>query len=210
MKFVILDNTGWTTHFVVLQSTSRAAETASVASRRTTERLVRWTLPTSSRPPFIPIRSSRRLRRHAARTVTNFLAVPLTEIPVRRMREHDAHRCAYCAHPSVRVARCMRRCTTVHARCHILSAAETTTPAGRGRRSSPNGDRCAARANQKVSQSSAPAAAATGAAAGVADAVAGLRAGIAAAMRFGGASRSSRAAACCAGTATAAAGARDA
>lgn len=51
MKFVILDNTAWTTHFVVLQSISRAAETASVTSRRTTERLVRWTHPTSSLPP---------------------------------------------------------------------------------------------------------------------------------------------------------------
>lgn len=207
MKFVILDNTAWTTHFVVLQSTSRAAESASAASRRTTERLVRWTHPTSSLLPFIPIRSSRRLRRHAARTVTIFFRRALTEIPVRRMRAYDAHRCVC---PPGRVARCTRRCTSVHAHCHILSAAETTTPACRGRRSSPNGDRYAARANQKVSQSSAPAAAATGAAAGAADAVTGLRAGVAAAVRFGGASRSSRAAACCAGTATVAAGARDA
>ena len=90
MKFVILDNTAWTTHFVVLQSTSRAAETASGASRRTTERLVCWTPPTSSLLPFIPIRSSGRFRRHVARAVTNFFRSALTEIPVRRMREHDA------------------------------------------------------------------------------------------------------------------------
>ncbi len=200
MKFVILDNTAWTTHFVVLQSTSRAAETASAASRRTTERLVRWTHPTSSLLPFIPIRSSVRLRRHASCAVTIFFRNALTEIPVRPIREHDAHRSASV---SMHVARCMQRCTTGHVCCHILAAAETTTPACRGRRSSPNGDRCAVRANQKVSQSSAPAVAAAGVGAGTADAATGLRAGIAAAVRFGGASRSSRAAACT-GTATAA------
>lgn len=209
MKFVILDNTAWTTHFVVLQSISRAAETASVTSRRTTERLVRWTHPTSSLPPLIPIRSSSRLRRHVARAVTNFFRSALTEIPVRRMRELHSH---LCAPPSMQIVRCTQPCTiVVHVRrLSHFSTAETTTPACCGRRSLPNGipngDRCAARANQKVSQSSAPPVAA--ACAGAAAAATGLRTGAAAAARFGGASRSSRAAAT--GTATAAEGARGA
>ncbi|VWC63415.1 hypothetical protein BLA18110_01389 [Burkholderia lata] len=206
MKCVILDNTAWTTHFVVLQSISRAAETASIASRRTTERLVCWTHPTSSLPPFIPIRSSDRFRRHVARAVTNFFRSALTEIPVRRMRELHLHPCT---HPSMQVTRCTRRCTIAIHACRLshFSAAETTTPAYRGRCSSPNGDRCAASANQKVSQSSASAVAAV--CAGAAEAAAGLRTGAVAAARFGAASRSSRAAAWT-GTATAAEGARGA
>lgn len=206
MKFVILDNTAWTTHFVVLQSISRAAETASGASRRTTERLVCWTHPTSSLLPFIPIRLSGRFRRHVARAVTNFFRSALTEIPVRRMRELHMR---LCSHASMQVTRCTRRCTIViHARrLTHFSKAETTTPACRGRRSSPNGDRCAARANQKVSQSSESAVAAV--CAGAAEAATGLRTGAAAAARFGGASRSSRAAAWT-GAATVAAGARGA
>lgn len=201
MKFVILDNTAWTTHFVVLQSTSRAAETASAASRRTTERLVCWTQPTSSLLPFIPIRSSGRFRRHAVRTVTNFFRSALTEIPVRRMRELHL---PLCTHPSIPVT---RRCAIVirARRLSQCSKAEATTPACRGRRTSPNGDRCAARANQKVSQSSAVAAVCAGAA----EAATGLRAGASADTRFGGASRSSRAAAWT-GTATVTATARGA
>ena len=204
MKFVILDNTAWTTHFVVLQSSSRVAETASAASRRTTERLVCWTQPTSSLLPFIPIRSSGRFRRHVVRTVTNFFRSALTEIPVRRMREPHL---PLCTHPSMPVTRCTRRgAIVIHARRLSQGpTAETTTPACRGRRTSPNGDRCAARANQKVSQSSAVAAVCAGAAA----AATGLRAGGAADTRFGGASRSSRAAAWT-GTATVAATARGA
>lgn len=206
MKFVILDNTAWTTHFVVLQSISRVAETASGASRRTTERLVCWTHPASSLLPFIPIRSSGRFRRHVARAVTNFFRSALTEIPVRRTWERHVHRCT---HPSMQVTRCARRCAIVirARRLSHFSAAKTTTPACRGRRSSPNGERCAASANQKVSQSSEPAL--TAVCAGAAEAATGLRTGAAAAARFGGASRSSRAAAWT-GAATAAAGARGA
>lgn len=206
MKFVILDNTAWTTHFVVLQSSSRVAETASAASRRTTERLVCWTQPTSSLLPFIPIRSSGRFRRHVVRTVTNFFRSALTEIPVRRMRELHL---PLCTRPSMQVSRCTRRgAIVIHARrLSQCPKAETTTPACRGRRTSPNGDRCAARANQKVSQSSAVALAAV--CAGAAEAATGFRAGAAADTRFGGASRSSRAAAWT-GAATVAAAARGA
>lgn len=208
MKFVILDNTAWTTHFVVLQSISRAAETASVASRRTTERLVRWTHPTSSLPP-----SSLYVRAAVCDDTLRaplqiFFRSALTEIPVRRMRELHSH---LCAPQSMQSVRCTQPCTiVVHVRrLSHFSTAETTTPACCGRRSLPNGipngDRYAARANQKVSQSSAPPVAA--ACAGAAAAATGLR-GAAAAARFGGASRSSRAAAT--GTATAAEGARGA
>ena len=206
MKFVILDNTAWTTHFVVLQSTSRAAETASVASRRTTERLVCWTHPTSSPPP-----SSLYVR---AVVFDDTLRAPLQIFFAAPLRKYPYDGCGnmahnLCTHPSMQVSPCMRRCTIVmhDVACHIFSVAETTTPAGRGRRSSPNGDRCAARANQKVSQSSASAVAAV--CAGAAEAAAGLRTGAAAATRFGGASRSSRAAAWT-GTATVAATARGA
>ncbi len=205
MKFVILDNTAWTTHFVVLQSISRAAETASVASRRTTERLVRWTHPTSSLPP-----SSLYVR---AAVCDDTLRAPLQIFFAAPLRRYPYDGCGNftrtCAQlPSMQIARCTQPCTiVVHVRrLSHFSAAEMTTPACCGRRSLPNGDRCAARANQKVSQSSAPPVAA--ACAGAAAAATGLRTGAAAAARFGGASRSSRAAAT--GAATAAEGARGA
>lgn len=155
--------------------------------------------------PFIPIRSSSRLRRHVARAVTNFFAAPLRRYPYGEcgnFTRTSAHL------PSMQIARCTQPCTiVVHVRrLSHFSAAETTTPACCGRRSLPNGDRCAARANQKVSQSSAPPVAA--ACAGAAAAATGLRTGAAAAARFGWASRSSRAAAT--GAATAAEDARGA
>lgn len=209
MKFVILDNTAWTTHFVVLQSISRAAETASVASRRTTERLVRWTHPTSSLPP-----SSLYVR---AAVCDDTLRAPLQIFFAAPLRKYPYDGCGnftrtLCAPQSMQSVRCMQPCTiVVHVRrLSHFSTAKTTTPACCGRRSLPNGipngDRYAARANQKVSQSSAPPVAA--ACAGAAAAATGLRTGAGAAARFGGASRSSRAAAT--GTATAAEGARGA
>jgi len=114
MKFVILDNTAWTTHFVVLQSISRAAETASAASRRTSKRLVRWTPPTSPLLPFIPIRSSGRVRWHAARTVTNFFRSPLRTYPYDE-RGNMTRTQRIPANPSVRDARrgAYCRCTIV-------------------------------------------------------------------------------------------------
>lgn len=178
MKFVILDNTAWTTHFDALQSISRAAETASATSRRASEHLVRWMPPPSSPRPSLPP-SSLYVR---ADVFDDTPRAPLQNFFASSgdTRSADAH-----------MQRARRR-THVHARCHISSAVETTTPACRGRRVLPrvlpNGDRCAARATQNVSQSSAPAEAATGA--GAAAAAAGLRAG---AARFGAASRSLRA-----------------
>lgn len=152
MKFVILDNTGWTMHFHALQSTSRAAETASAVSRRASERLVRWTFRSPSR------------RLHF------FVHTPLHPYTFERSRAmtRDARRYTFFSHPrrypyAARRQTCdARRCPIVHVRCHILSVAETTTPACRGRRALPNGDRCARHANQNVPQSS-PAVAATGA-----------------------------------------------
>lgn len=178
MKFVILDNTGWTMHFYALQSISRAAETASAVSRRASEHLVRWTLRSSSRrlhffvhtPPHpYTFERSCAMTRDARRY--KFFSHPRRYPYAARRQKYDA-----------------RRYPIVHVRCHILSVAETTTPACRGRRALPNGDRCARHANQNVSQSSPPAVAATGA-----DAVTGLRADGAIAVRFAGASRSSRA-----------------
>lgn len=178
MKFVILDNTGWTMHFHALQSISRAAETASAMSRRASERLVRWTLRSSS------------LLLHF------FVHTPLHPYTFERSCATTRHvrRYKFFSHSSeipVRSTDAKTRCTIVHVRCHILSIAETTTPACRGRRALPNGDRCAMHANQNVSQSSPPAVAATGA--GAVDAATGWRADVAIAVRFAGASRPSRA-----------------
>lgn len=177
MKFVILDNTGWTTHFDALQLSSRAAETASAASRRASNRLVRWTPPASS-PAVLPPLHPYTFERSCAMTP-------------------HVHRYNFFSHFSRSPFARMRRRTRGDARscsrgCHIRPAAKTPTPACRGRRALPNGDRCATCAYQNVSQSSPPAAAATAACAGAADAAEGLRADVAIAVRLTGPSRTSR------------------
>ncbi len=183
MKFVILDNTAWTTHFDALQSISRVAETASATSRRASERLVRWTPPSSSRHPSLPP-SSLYVR---ADVYDDTLRAPLQIFFASSgdTRSADANTQRAATHELSRaLSQSVGRNDDAR-----MSRASCAAKWGEIRGEIPGSvtaKRCASRANQNVSQSSAPAATGAGAAA----AAAGLRAG---AARFGAASRSLRA-----------------
>ncbi|MBU9333991.1 hypothetical protein [Burkholderia multivorans] len=138
MKFDILHNTVRTAHFDALQSMFRAAETASAASRRATKHLVHRTLPSSPLPP-----SSLDVR---AAVCDDTFATPLQiffEQPLRRypydrcvIEEHDARPAA--ARPAHRARddalHVEMRGGSARRPLRIVSSAETTTPAGCGRR----------------------------------------------------------------------------
>lgn len=139
MKFDILHNTARTAHFDALQSMFRAAETASAASRRATKHLVHRTRPSSPLPP-----SSLDVR---AAVCDDTFATPLQIFLEQPLRRYPYDRCviagARCA--PERGAPCASHRVTMHctSRCaadrqcrplRIASSAETTTPAGCGRR----------------------------------------------------------------------------